>query len=92
MSRLPGALRQRSGSRREDRETIPMYPSNVNTAVVFPSPEEDDTKADIVMVFQPRPTGQRTVGKKATHSILNQKTRNARALPADVSLVQVNGK
>ncbi|GAB1289776.1 Transmembrane protease serine 11A [Apodemus speciosus] len=54
------------------------------------TPEEDDTKADIVMVLQPRSTGPRTIGEKTTHSILNQKTRNARALPADVSLVQVN--
>ncbi|XP_006534903.1 transmembrane protease serine 11A isoform X1 [Mus musculus] len=61
----------------------------IKNHVVGLTPEEDDTKADIVMVFQPPATGRRTVGKKTHHSILDQKTRNARALPADVSLVQV---
>lgn len=58
--------------------------------IVGLTPEEDDTKADIVMEFQPPSTGQGTIGKEKMHSILNQKTRNARALPADVSVVQVN--
>uniref|UniRef100_A0ABK0LTT2 Transmembrane serine protease 11A n=2 Tax=Rattus norvegicus TaxID=10116 RepID=A0ABK0LTT2_RAT len=62
----------------------------VKNHIVGLTPEEDDTKADIVMVFQPPSTEQRTIGKEKTHSILNQKTRNARALPADVSVVQVN--
>ncbi|OBS71786.1 hypothetical protein A6R68_13637, partial [Neotoma lepida] len=53
------------------------------------SPEEDDAKADIVMVLQSPSTGQRTMGEK-NHSILNQKIRNPRALPANVSLVQVD--
>ena len=68
-----------------------VCPLNVNFALVFPSPEEDDAEADIVMTLQSPSTGQRTVGEK-NHSILNQKKRNTRALPADVSLVQVNGK
>ncbi|XP_031197863.1 transmembrane protease serine 11A isoform X1 [Mastomys coucha] len=62
----------------------------VKNHVVRQPPEEDDTEADIGTVFQTPTTEQRTVGKKTTQSILNQKTRKARALPADVSLVQVN--
>ncbi|XP_076794843.1 transmembrane protease serine 11A [Arvicanthis niloticus] len=54
------------------------------------TPEEDDTRADMVMVFQPPSTEPRTIGKKTSHSLLNQKARKARALPAEVSLVQVN--
>ncbi|XP_021518970.1 transmembrane protease serine 11A [Meriones unguiculatus] len=53
-------------------------------------PEEDDVKADIVTVFQTPSAEQRTMGEKKIHSILNQKTRNTRALPADVSVVQVS--
>ncbi|XP_037065020.1 transmembrane protease serine 11A [Peromyscus leucopus] len=52
------------------------------------TPEEDDAKADIVMVLQSPSTGQRTMGVK-NHSILNHRIRNPRALPAGVSLVQV---
>uniref|UniRef100_A0A8C9NTX2 Transmembrane serine protease 11A n=1 Tax=Spermophilus dauricus TaxID=99837 RepID=A0A8C9NTX2_SPEDA len=51
----------------------------------------DGVKADIVMVFQFPSTEQRTVKEKKIHSILNQKIRNERALPIDVSSVQVNG-
>ena len=69
-----------------------VCPLNVNLALVFPSPEEDDAEADIVMALQTPSTGQRTVGEKKNHSILNQKKRNTRALRADVSVVQVNGK
>ncbi|XP_055485144.1 transmembrane protease serine 11A [Psammomys obesus] len=54
------------------------------------TPEEDDVKADIVTVFQTPSAEQRTMGEKKIHSILNQKTRNTRALPADVSVVQVS--
>lgn len=68
-----------------------MCPLNVNLALMFPSPEEDDAEADIVMSLQSPSTGQGTMGEK-NHSILNQKKRNIRALPADMSLVQVNGK
>lgn len=68
-----------------------MDPLNVNLTLVFPSPEEDDAKADIVRVLQSPSTGQRTMGEK-NHSILNHRIRNPRALPAGVSLVQVKGK
>ncbi|XP_051026111.1 transmembrane protease serine 11A-like [Acomys russatus] len=53
------------------------------------TPEEGDAKADIVMAFQPPSAGQRTMGEKKTDSILNKKTRTTRALPANVSVVQV---
>lgn len=69
-----------------------MHPLNVKPSFVLPSPEEDDVKADIIMVLQSPSTGQRTVGEKKKHSTLNQKIRNTRALPADVTVVQVNGK
>jgi transmembrane serine protease 11A len=59
---------------------------------MFHSPEEDGVKADIVMVFQFPSTGQRTVREKKIHSILNQKIRKTRALPINVSSVQVSGK
>ncbi|XP_028642622.1 transmembrane protease serine 11A [Grammomys surdaster] len=62
----------------------------VKNHVVRLTPEEDDTRADMVMAFQTPSTEPRTIGKKTSRSILNQKTRNARALPAGVSLVQVN--
>lgn len=68
-----------------------VYPFNVKPALVFPSPEEDDVKADIITVLQSPSTGQRTVGEK-NHSISNQKIRNTRALPADVTVLQINGK
>ncbi|XP_050005645.1 transmembrane protease serine 11A [Alexandromys fortis] len=63
---------------------------HVNDHVVRLTPEEDDAEADVVMALQSPSTGQRTVGEKKTHSILNQKKRNTRALRADVSVVQVN--
>ncbi|MBZ3871796.1 Transmembrane protease serine 11A, partial [Sciurus carolinensis] len=49
------------------------------------------TNIYIIMVFQFPSTGQRTLREKKIHNILNQKIRNARALPIDVSSVQVNG-
>ncbi|KAL6041682.1 hypothetical protein STEG23_009874 [Scotinomys teguina] len=52
-------------------------------------PEEDDAKADIVMVLQSPSSRQKTMLEK-DHSILNQRIRNTRALPAGVSLVQLN--
>ncbi|XP_005359492.1 transmembrane protease serine 11A [Microtus ochrogaster] len=63
---------------------------HVNNHVVRLTPEEDDAEADIVMALQSPSTGQRTVGEKKNHSILNQRKRNTRALRADVSVVQVN--
>ncbi|XP_057628859.1 transmembrane protease serine 11A-like [Chionomys nivalis] len=63
---------------------------HVKNHVVRLTPEEDDAEADIVTALQSPSTGQRTVGEKKNHSILNQKKRNTRALHADVSVVQVN--
>uniref|UniRef100_A0A8C6RI57 Transmembrane protease, serine 11a n=1 Tax=Nannospalax galili TaxID=1026970 RepID=A0A8C6RI57_NANGA len=53
------------------------------------TPEEDAVKADIDMVLQLPSTEQRAVREKKIHSILNWKIRNTRALPANVSLVEV---
>ncbi|CAO2639534.1 Transmembrane protease serine 11A [Lemmus lemmus] len=63
---------------------------HVKNHVVRLTPEEDDAKADIAMALQSPSTGQKTVVEKKNHSFLNQKKRNRRALPADVSVVQVN--
>ncbi|XP_076721109.2 transmembrane protease serine 11A [Callospermophilus lateralis] len=63
----------------------------IKNQIIRLTPEVDGVKADIVMVFQFPSTGQRTVREKKIHSILNQKIRNERALPIDVSSVQVNG-
>lgn len=49
-------------------------------------------KIDIVMVFQFPSTEQRALIKEKILSILNQKIRNTRAVPINVSSVQVNGK
>ncbi|KFO20450.1 Transmembrane protease serine 11A [Fukomys damarensis] len=53
--------------------------------------EGDSVTADLIMVFQFPSTGQRTVREKEIHSILNRQIRNKRALPINVSSVQVNG-
>ncbi|XP_077659673.1 transmembrane protease serine 11A [Urocitellus parryii] len=63
----------------------------IKNQIIRLTPEVDGVKADIVMVFQFPSTEQRTVREKKIHSILNQKIRNERALPIDVSSVQVNG-
>ncbi|XP_073898193.1 transmembrane protease serine 11A isoform X2 [Castor canadensis] len=63
----------------------------IKNQIVRLTPEEDGVKADIVMVFQFPSTGQRTVREKKIHSILNQKIRKTRALPINVSSVQVSG-
>ncbi|KAG3276538.1 transmembrane protease, serine 11A [Ictidomys tridecemlineatus] len=63
----------------------------IKNQIIRLTPEIDGVKADIVMVFQFPSTEQRTVREKKIHSILNQKIRNERALPIDVSSVQVNG-
>uniref|UniRef100_A0A8C0VYE2 Transmembrane protease serine n=1 Tax=Castor canadensis TaxID=51338 RepID=A0A8C0VYE2_CASCN len=62
----------------------------IKNQIVRLTPEEDGVKADIVMVFQFPSTGQRTVREKKIHSILNQKIRKTRALPINVSSVQVS--
>uniref|UniRef100_A0A8D2E0P5 Transmembrane protease serine n=1 Tax=Sciurus vulgaris TaxID=55149 RepID=A0A8D2E0P5_SCIVU len=62
----------------------------IKNQIVRLTPEVDGVKADIIMVFQFPSTGQRTLREKKIHNILNQKIRNARALPIDVSSVQVN--
>uniref|UniRef100_A0A8C9NZ65 Transmembrane protease serine n=1 Tax=Spermophilus dauricus TaxID=99837 RepID=A0A8C9NZ65_SPEDA len=62
----------------------------IKNQIIRLTPEVDGVKADIVMVFQFPSTEQRTVKEKKIHSILNQKIRNERALPIDVSSVQVN--
>nr|XP_040148279.1 transmembrane protease serine 11A isoform X1 [Ictidomys tridecemlineatus] len=62
----------------------------IKNQIIRLTPEIDGVKADIVMVFQFPSTEQRTVREKKIHSILNQKIRNERALPIDVSSVQVN--
>ncbi|XP_047422635.1 transmembrane protease serine 11A-like [Sciurus carolinensis] len=63
----------------------------IKNQIVRLTPEVDGVKADIIMVFQFPSTRQRTLREKKIHNILNQKIRNARALPIDVSSVQVNG-
>lgn len=63
----------------------------IKNQVVRLTPEEDGVKVDIVMVFQFPSTEQRALIKEKILSILNQKIRNTRAVPINVSLVQVNG-
>ncbi|XP_066135826.1 transmembrane protease serine 11A isoform X3 [Saccopteryx bilineata] len=63
----------------------------IKNQVVRLTPEEDGVKADVVMVFQFPSAGPQAVWQKKIHSILNQKIRNTRALPINVSSVQVNG-
>ncbi|XP_032190358.1 transmembrane protease serine 11A isoform X2 [Mustela erminea] len=63
----------------------------IKNQVVRLTPEEDGVKADIVMVFQFPSTEQRALIKEKILSILNQKIRNTRAVPINVSSVQVNG-
>ncbi|KAI5945797.1 Transmembrane protease serine 11A [Manis javanica] len=62
----------------------------IENRVVRLTPEEDGVKADMVMVFQIPSSEQREGTKKKIHSILNQKTRNTRALSKNASSVQVN--
>ncbi|XP_066135824.1 transmembrane protease serine 11A isoform X1 [Saccopteryx bilineata] len=62
----------------------------IKNQVVRLTPEEDGVKADVVMVFQFPSAGPQAVWQKKIHSILNQKIRNTRALPINVSSVQVN--
>ncbi|XP_033614761.1 transmembrane protease serine 11A [Fukomys damarensis] len=62
----------------------------VKNQVVRLIPEGDSVTADLIMVFQFPSTGQRTVREKEIHSILNRQIRNKRALPINVSSVQVN--
>ncbi|XP_012917802.1 transmembrane protease serine 11A isoform X1 [Mustela putorius furo] len=63
----------------------------IKNQVVRLTPEEDGVKIDIVMVFQFPSTEQRALIKEKILSILNQKIRNTRAVPINVSSVQVNG-
>ncbi|XP_059016105.1 transmembrane protease serine 11A isoform X2 [Mustela lutreola] len=63
----------------------------IKNQVVRLTPEEDGVKVDIVMVFQFPSTEQRALIKEKILSILNQKIRNTRAVPINVSSVQVNG-
>ncbi|XP_004644138.2 transmembrane protease serine 11A [Octodon degus] len=62
----------------------------IKNQVVRLTPKGESVTADIIMVFQSPSPGQRTVREKEIHSILNRKIRNARALPINVSSVQVN--
>ncbi|XP_005392885.1 PREDICTED: transmembrane protease serine 11A [Chinchilla lanigera] len=63
----------------------------IKNQVVRLTPEGDSVTADIIMVFQFPSTGQRAVREKEIHSLLNRKIRTRRALPINVSSVQVNG-
>ena len=69
-----------------------MYSLNKYLSLVCCSPEEDDVKVDVIIVFQFPSAEPRTVRKRKIRSILNEKIKNTRALSINASSVEVNGK
>ncbi|XP_064141821.1 transmembrane protease serine 11A [Loxodonta africana] len=63
----------------------------IKNQVVTLIPVEDVVKVDVIIVFQFPSMEQRTMREKKIHSILNQKIRNTRTLPINISSVQFNG-
>ncbi|XP_075399686.1 transmembrane protease serine 11A [Tenrec ecaudatus] len=61
----------------------------IKNHVVRLTPEEAGVKVDLIVVFQFPSTEQRAIRERKVYSILNQKTRNPRALPIHVSSVQL---
>uniref|UniRef100_A0A4X1TDU5 Transmembrane protease serine n=1 Tax=Sus scrofa TaxID=9823 RepID=A0A4X1TDU5_PIG len=62
----------------------------IKNQVVRLTPEEDDVKVDVIIVFQFPSAEPRTVRKRKIRSILNEKIKNTRALSINASSVEVN--
>uniref|UniRef100_A0A8C3VPQ6 Transmembrane protease serine n=1 Tax=Catagonus wagneri TaxID=51154 RepID=A0A8C3VPQ6_9CETA len=62
----------------------------IKNQVVRLTPEEDDVKVDVIIVFQFPSAEPSTVRTRKIRSILNEKIKNTRALSINASSVEVN--